>query len=464
MKKYPVCGFTTMSREVSMKRIRVLFLGFLVFLVSCSSLNSQENGSAATNLQSGTASSESAIFTASEEPQNGDELCSAFRAAWKAGDVSALYKYVSDELSSLFSEEEFVGIFHDLNDIFGEIREFTELGKQTDSDPAVFSFRAVYENAYADVTLSVKDLELSGISYDLRMTNPFEKKYENGVTERYFLLKSGAYELNAVYCFSEKEKAPAVLLIPGSGSSDFNESVGLLTPFRDIAMGLAEKGVHSLRLEKRTCRYANAFSPKDGLDEEYFIDFGNALEWLKAQEETEDVYLLGHSLGGQIAAKMAEGTDVAGVILLNSSARHFADILADQYTAIDPANRSLYAAYANAAKNAVSETAEGLYYYGATDSYWASYNKLETVDSVRTSVAPFLILNGTFDRQLFEEALALWQNVLSGNENVTLKQYDGVSHFGYRIDTTDEAELYSRSEFPTELLADMTAFMQNDTE
>ena len=446
-----------------MKRILVLFLGFLVFLVSCSSSNLRENGSTATNLQSDTASLESAIFTASEEPQNGDELCSAFRAAWKAGDVSALYKYVSDELSTLFSEEEFIGIFHDLNDIFGEIQEFTEFGKQTDSGLAVFSFRAVYENAYADVTLSVKELELSGISYDLRMTNSFEKKYENGVTERYFLLKSGAYELNAVYCFSDKGKAPAVLLIPGSGPSDFNESVGLLTPFRDIAMGLAEKGVHSLRLEKRTYRYASAFSPKDGLDEEYFIDFGNALEWLKA-EETEDVYLLGHSLGGQIAAKMAAGTDVAGVILLNSSARHFADILADQYTAIDPTNRGAYAAYANAAKNAVPETAEGLYYYGATDSYWASYNQLKTVDSIKTSVSPFLILNGTFDQQLFEEDLALWKNALLGTENVALKQYDGVGHFGYRIDTTDEAELYSRSEFPGELLADIAAFIRDDME
>lgn len=447
-----------------MKRILVFFLGFLVFLVSCSSSNSQENGSTATNLQSGDASSESTIFTASEEPKTDDELYSMVLTAWKAGDVSALYKYGSNELSSLFSEEEFVGIFHDLNDIFGEIQEFTEFGKQTDSGLAVFSFRAVFENAYADVTLSVKDLELSGISYDLRVTNSFEKKYENGVTERYFLLKSDGYELNAVYCFSGKKKAPAVLLIPGSGPTDFNESVGLLMPFRDIAMGLAEKGVHSLRLEKRTYRYANAFSPKDGLDEEYFVDFGNALEWLRTQEETGDVYLLGHSLGGQIAAKMAAGTDVAGVILLNSSARHFADILADQYTAIDPANRDAYAAYANAAKNAVPETAEGLYYYGATDTYWASYNKLETVDSIRTSVSPFLILNGTFDQQLFEEDLALWQNALSGNENVTLKQYDGVSHFGYRIDTTDEAELYSHSEFPVELLADMAAFMQNDTE
>ena len=91
--------------------------------------------------------------------------------------------------------------------------------------------------------------------------------------------------------------------------------MGLLTPFKDIALGLAEEGVNSLRFEKRTLRYPCEFTAKYGLDEEYFDDCRAAVLYLSGQEETDGIFLLGHSLGGQIAAVLADDVDAKGLIL-----------------------------------------------------------------------------------------------------------------------------------------------------
>ena len=51
---------------------------------------------------------------------------------------------------------------------------------------------------------------------------------------------------------------PAVVLVHGSGPNDRDESVGGVKPFRDLAWGLASKGVVVLRYDKRTKVYAAA--------------------------------------------------------------------------------------------------------------------------------------------------------------------------------------------------------------
>ena len=49
---------------------------------------------------------------------------------------------------------------------------------------------------------------------------------------------------------------PAAVLVQGSGPSDRDESVGALKPFRDLAEGLAERGVAVYRFDKRTYVYS----------------------------------------------------------------------------------------------------------------------------------------------------------------------------------------------------------------
>ena len=286
---------------------------------------------------------------------------------------------------------------------------------------------------------------------------------QGSIEEKHFVLESNGYKLNAVYTYIDDGNAhPAVLLIAGSGPSDYDETIGVLKPFEDIAQGLAQEGINSLRVDKRTLGYAAEFDIKCGIKEEYLDDCNAAIEYLKSQNIT-GLYLLGHSLGGQIATELAAHTaDIDGMILFNSSARHLADIACDQYSAIDPANKSSYITYADAAKNVTASEAKGYYYYSASDYYWASYNNIDTAQNITKANIRTLIINSKFDKQSFDKDLSLWATLFSNYANIAICVYDDISHFGYKIDTTDPSSIYTQVAFPSEVISAFANFINED--
>ena len=286
---------------------------------------------------------------------------------------------------------------------------------------------------------------------------------QGSIEEKHFVLESKGYKLNAVYTYiSDGKSHPAVLLIAGSGPSDYDETLGTLKPFKDIANGLAKEGINSLRVDKRTFSYAANFDIKCGIEEEYLDDCNAAIEYLKSQN-ISGLYLLGHSLGGQIATELAasiEGID--GMILFNSSARHLADIACDQYSALDPVNKESYTTYAEAAKDATASSAKGYYYYSASDYYWVSYNQIDVAKNISNANIKTLIINSKFDKQSFDEDLNLWPTLFSDSANVSICVYDDISHFGYKIDTTDPSSIYTQVDFPNEVIFAFTDFIKGD--
>lgn len=292
---------------------------------------------------------------------------------------------------------------------------------------------------------------------------PNQDTSQGSIEEKHFVLESNGYKLNAVYTYIDDGNAhPAVLLIAGSGPSDYDETLGTLKPFKDIADGLAKAGINSLRVDKRTFSYAANFDIKCGIEEEYLEDCNAAIEFLKSQN-ISGLYLLGHSLGGQIATELAASIEsIDGMILFNSSARHLADIACDQYSAADPVNIESYITYAEAAKNATASSTKGYYYYGATDYYWASYNNINIAQNIVEANINTLIINSKFDKQSFDEDLNLWSTLFSDFANVSICVYDDISHFGYKIDTTDPSSIYTQVDFPSEVISAFSDFIKGD--
>lgn len=286
---------------------------------------------------------------------------------------------------------------------------------------------------------------------------------KSNIEEKKFVLESDGYKLNAAYTYINDGNAhPAVLLIAGSGPSDYDETLGTLKPFKDIADGLAKEGINSLRVDKRTFSYAAEFDIKCGIKEEYLDDCNIAVEYLKSQN-VSGLYLLGHSLGGQIATELAASIKgIDGIILFNSSARHLADIACDQYSELDPANKEVYITYATAAKSAMASSAKGYYYYSASDYYWVSYNQMDTAQNIADADIKTLIINSKSDKQSFDEDIELWQALFSDSVNISICVYDDISHFGYKIDTTDPASIYTHVDFPSELISNFANFIKGE--
>ena len=132
-------------------------------------------------------------------------------------------------------------------------------------------------------------------------------------------------------------RVPCVILVHGSGPHDRDETIGPNKPFRDLAWGLAERGIAVVRYEKRTKAYGAACVPAGrelDYDTEAVDDAVAIVEQVRALPElaSDSVYVLGHSLGGTLAPRIAgRSKGLAGIIILAGLARPLEDALEEQF-------------------------------------------------------------------------------------------------------------------------------------
>jgi hypothetical protein len=111
---------------------------------------------------------------------------------------------------------------------------------------------------------------------------------------------------------------PGVVLVHGSGPSDEDESVGALRPFKDLAWGLASRGIAVLRYVKRSRQAPDGILTQK---EEVLDAAHDALELLQRTPRIDPrlLFVLGHSQGGELAPRIAEQAPrLAGIIVLGA--------------------------------------------------------------------------------------------------------------------------------------------------
>jgi pimeloyl-ACP methyl ester carboxylesterase len=120
---------------------------------------------------------------------------------------------------------------------------------------------------------------------------------------------------------------PAVVMITGSGPNDMDESLGTIKAFKDIAQGLASRGVLTLRMEKRTHKGI----PVKTVVDEYIEDANAAVERVSKIPGVSRVVLLGHSMGASLAPRIAQANPaVGGLIMLAPSSWSFSKVIVEQ--------------------------------------------------------------------------------------------------------------------------------------
>jgi pimeloyl-ACP methyl ester carboxylesterase len=141
-------------------------------------------------------------------------------------------------------------------------------------------------------------------------------------------------------------KAPTVLIIPGSGPTDRdgNNPMGVkAAPYRLLAEGLAERGISSVRADKR-----GLFASKDAVADanavtlaDYAKDAHGWAKTLRARTGAGCIWLVGHSEGGLVALKAAQDSSgICGVVLVATPGRRMGDVLREQLRS-NPANAPL---------------------------------------------------------------------------------------------------------------------------
>jgi pimeloyl-ACP methyl ester carboxylesterase len=158
------------------------------------------------------------------------------------------------------------------------------------------------------------------------------RKENNMAIEHEISFSSGSLQLAGTVRLPDTSGPfPGVVLIPGSGQVDRNENARKLpiNAFREIATDLAEKGIATLRYDKRGIGESQGDFWRTGFYDNA-LDATAALQFLKFNEyvQPDHIFLLGHSEGAVIATRLAaSGADVAGVILLSGTARPGEEVL-----------------------------------------------------------------------------------------------------------------------------------------
>ncbi len=395
-----------------------------------------------------------------------------FEKAYSFFDPTVQEKIKLDNLQTLWTQMETnLGKFKSIDGVQNKIKEdfqlvILNLAFTNDNQPFQLTFNKA--NKIAGIYLLPKKAE---DAYKL----PGYADTES-YTEKLVTIKSGEFELPAMLTLpKDSTNSPIVVLIHGSGPSDMDESIGPNKPFKDIAVGLASKGIASIRYVKRTLIYPQAFSGTFTVKEEVLDDALTIIKFAKSipQVDSQKVYIFGHSLGGMLAPRIATlDPSIKGIILAAAPARKLQDIAIEQnnyFRNVQPDsvkkatavifNKSIKEL--NTAKTFNSKTpAQDSIYLGLPISYWVDLNAMDQVAVAKKLDQRIFIIQGGNDFQVSRLDFDLWQKGLQGKRNVDSKIYPMLNHlFAFVSEKGDNRQYATPANIDQTLIGDIASWI-----
>ena len=310
-----------------------------------------------------------------------------------------------------------------------------------------------FANATLDATIAFDpDGKIAGLGFRPHQEteapwNPPAYAKSATLTEEPLTLVNGQFELPGTLAMPKGDGPfPAVVLVPGSGPHDQDETIGPNKGFKDLALGLASRGIAVYRYTKRTEKYADKSTDdpvKLTVDDEVISDARAAVAFIAKQHRinSQQVFLLGHSLGAYLAPRIATGDpQIAGIAILGANTKPIEQVIVEQIRYLS--GKSTAPADESAKQLADVETAEkqiespdlkpgdtvmllGSRTYGA---YWLDLRGYDPVKTASQLKIPILILQGGRDYQVTNANFDEWTKALSRRHNVTLKLLPDLNH------------------------------------
>lgn len=268
------------------------------------------------------------------------------------------------------------------------------------------------------------------------------------ITQKILLGEGTQYPLKGMLTLPDDcpKPVPAVVFVHGSGSSNMDEKVGKLTPFKDLAEGLARHGIASLRYDKRSFAHGLKMMKAGTVTvrEETIGDAAAASELLKRTPgvDPQQIFIIGHSMGAMLAPRIdAEGGDFRGLILLAGSPRKLEEILLEQMKQMQELSGKLTRKILEKQVKTLEDAFRGLYDLsdeeakrkkmgGGTTLYYFKEMGQHPVESYLDKLTkPVLVMQGGKDFQVKTEVdYRLYQQLLKDHPDASFRLYEGLNH------------------------------------
>ncbi|WP_240539908.1 alpha/beta hydrolase [Salinarimonas soli] len=267
---------------------------------------------------------------------------------------------------------------------------------------------------------------------------PLGRAFASAIRERPLVLEGDPAPLHGTLTLPDAPsgETPGVLIVAGSGPVDRDGNLpGMRNDsLKQLAHGLAQRGIASLRVDKRGIGMSREAAPREE-DLRFGTYVEDAARWahrLRAEPGIGRVALIGHSEGALVVTMAAKTAgDVVGLVLVAGAGQAAGRLIRQQLAAagLPPALRE-------AADRALSELEVGrmvpdaprelaALFRPSVQPYMASWVGLDPAAELAATGGPALVIQGTTDLQVSPDDAGRLAASRAGVERVLV---EGMNH------------------------------------
>jgi uncharacterized protein len=253
-------------------------------------------------------------------------------------------------------------------------------------------------------------------------------------------------------------RLPTVILIPGSGPVDRDETIAGIAIFAQVATRLADAGFAVVRYDKRGVGQSGGREESSTI-RDFADDVRAVVEFLRRRKDVDPdrIALVGHSEGGLVGLLAASeaGKRVAALVLLATPGTPGGTLILEQQEhllgrmTLPPGEVSNRMDLQRRIQTAVLtgdgwENIPPAYRHQADTPWFKSFLSFDPAQSVRRVSQPLLVVQGSLDRQVapvHATRLADLARARKNNPGVDVVLVDGVNHLFVQA-TTGETDEY----------------------
>jgi len=292
-------------------------------------------------------------------------------------------------------------------------------------------------------------------AFDLKRigdTKPLAKvAIPKGLSERDITVGEPPWELPGTLTLPQgKGPFAAAVLVHGSGPNDRDERIGDSYTFRDIAWGLAQKGIAVLRYDKRTFAHGAKFAELKNftLNDETVDDAVLTVKLASQIQEInpKKVFVIGHSLGAYALGRIAEkAPGAAGFVSLAGPARPVEDLVQEQLStrgnlSEDDLKKLNDSVAKVKSKDLTTDTLASELPFGVAASFWLDLRGYDPVVALKRGKRPALILQGEADVQVTMTDFAMWKK---GFPKAECKSFPKLNHLFMPVEGKSTGDEYA---------------------
>lgn len=424
-------------------------------------------------------------------PTTNEALVRTFVENIGAEKYDAAEQLFSDSVRQAFPADKLKAAWQQVLSRAGDFQAIKSLTHEAANGGDLFSVVCEFSKAQATMAIQVDAQQHIAAFHVTQMSEkesaawtPPEYAKTDSFEERGAIVGQAPYALSGTLTLPKGAGPfPAAVLIHGSGPNDQDESYGPNKTFKDLAWGLASRGIAVLRYTKRTRQYgAQMMHDPAGLTvrQETIDDARSAVALLATMHEIDaaHIFVVGHSLGGYLAPRIATGDNqIAGLVLLAGSARPLEDMVIEQIkfeTSIAGASAAPQGqkalADAEADKRAIEDpnlkpgTMLRLAGSQVPSEYFLDLRGYDPPKMAASLTIPMLILQGERDIQVRMTDFNLWKAGLASHKNVTFKSYPAATHlFMPGTGPGTPAEYNTPNHVEADVIADIAAWIHRES-